>query len=156
MTKSPKMDKTNVTVNLHLKLTKDELHARSHDCARLIDELDKSEAEFKEIKKEWNDKHKELRGDIKELALAHVTGHEYREVECEQVFDLKAKKTWYDFDGAEYEKRDMTEYEIAQIKQGSLLGDGANVKAATKQKDDPEPDPVFDGSDAPRVANGPF
>ena len=146
----PKLDRTDVVAELDIKLTDDELADRSHRCAIHLDELERSQTEFKAIKKEWNDKHKELKSDIRELSLAHVTGREWRETECEQVFDLENKLTWYELDGERYNELEMTEYQIAKVKQGSLLGDGANaMDAAGVKHSDPDDnhktddDPVF-------------
>lgn len=134
MGKKLKLEKTTVVAELEIELTDDEKRERAHRCVGLIDQLDKSETEFKEIKKEWNDKHKELRGEIRELSLAHVTGREFREVECDQVYDLPNKRAWYAFNGKKYGERDMTDYEVAQIKQGNLLNDGANAMDAAGVK----------------------
>lgn len=154
---TPKFDHTTVVVNLHVELTESELADRAHECAKLIDELDKSETEFKEIKKEWNTKHKELKTEIRELSLAHVTGKEYIEVECEQYFDLVGKKTWYEHNGIKYDERTMNDYEIAKIKQGSLLGDGANAMDAARIKHSKAHDNHDDGEfETENVVNGPF
>ena len=122
-----KLDRAKVTVNLNVTLDKKDLSERAADCTKTIQELETLEDEYKEVKKEYGGRLKTLRKDVNRLARAHVTGKEPREVSCDQVWDLAGKETWYEYGGKMYEKRKMDEYEIAQVKQRSLMNDGPNI-----------------------------
>lgn len=128
------MERVNVHKGLNVQLTNGELAQRAHDCAVLIDDLAKSESAFKELKKEWTGKHKQMKATIATLAVQHTTGKEYRDVSCVACFDLVKRWTWFEYNGDRYEERAMTEYEIAQVKQRALFNDGPTVDGITNNK----------------------
>ena len=133
--------KAKVNVNLHVELTEVELAERAEECAKNIERLEKKEGEFKEIRKKFNGEIKELRGAVSRASLAHVTGKEPREVDAIQHWDLDERVTWYEFGGKEYEKREMSTYEVERCKQKPLFGDGPdlpNVSHETLENDQKE------------------
>lgn len=134
----PKLDTVKVTQSLHVQLTEQELADRASGCAKAFKELDAIEDDYREVKKEWSAKIKDKKAEVLKLSRAHVTGREVRQVDCEQVFDLKGKRTWFQYNKERYEERDLTEYEVAGVKQRGLFNDGPNVpglKLADEPKD---------------------
>jgi len=145
----PKLDTVNVTQSLHVQLTESELADRASDCAVRFKELDALEDDYREVKKDWGAKIKEKKSEVLKLSRAHVTGREVRQVDCEQVFDLKSKRTWYLYNDERYEERELTEYEVAGLKQRGLFGDGPNIPGFKVVDKETEPETDEDGSDEP-------
>lgn len=127
MPNKPKLDKTEITKDLYIDLTPDEVNQRAKECARQIDELTRLEIDAKTVRATLTANVKKVKAFINDLSHAAILGKEWREVNCIQWFDLKNKETWYTYDDKEYDRRSLSQFEIDKLKQGSLFDDGANL-----------------------------
>jgi hypothetical protein len=108
-------------------VTTDEMETYADRAAKLMSDLDDAEEEYKLIQRDWRNKLKEIRLDMRRHLKAYGDKAENREVECEQCFNVDTSETWYEYNGKEYDRKTLEPYEAAQLKQGVLFGDGANM-----------------------------
>jgi hypothetical protein len=131
----PQLQSKRVKTTLHVPLTADEMKRYADEAATLMGTLDEKEEEYKAVQREWRNELKQIRLDIRKFLNAYKNRAEEREVECEQHFDSKAGETWFTHEGKEHGRRALDAYELAQVKQGNLFGDGANLPKDKKAKD---------------------
>lgn len=122
-----------VRENLLVKLTDGEKIEVAKTAALLVGEVANKEEELKQVSQQRKSEIKALKADIDALTRAHNTGVEFREVQCEQQFDLENQRTWFVYRGETYGNRAMNSHEIRET-QKSLFGDAPNLP----NKIDPE------------------
>ena len=116
-----------VTTKIDIELTKEEAHAKADDVCKLMDEYDTMDEEYKLVKRKWNTDLKDIKLRMREAVKANRDALETREVEAEQCYDLESGDMFFVHDGKEYKRRQMDEYEKAQVRQGNLFDDGVNL-----------------------------
>lgn len=124
-----------VEAELKLPLTKAQVEESADRAADLMRELDENEEKFKLVKREWNADLKDIRLRIRKFLGEYREGARKTKVECVQVFDVKKKKTWYEYDGEVYSKRDLTDHELEKAKQQGLFGDGPDLPGVITDKE---------------------
>jgi hypothetical protein len=112
--KIAKRDKINV------KLSQDEINEKAILSCKIAAELEQTENEAAEVKKEWNAKVKAVEGQLKSVRRCVDNGEEYREVDCTRCFDLARGVTWLEFEGRKYLERPTSQTELDLLQQGSL------------------------------------
>lgn len=112
--KIAKRDKINV------KLSQDEINEKAILSCKIAAELEQTENEAAEVKKEWNAKVKAVEGQLKSVRRCVDNGEEYREVDCMRCFDLARGVTWLEFEGRKYLERPTSQTELDLLQQGSL------------------------------------
>jgi len=148
-------------VELDLPLTKEGVEKAADGAASLMHELDTKEERYKLVKREWNADIKNLKIRQREFLANYAKKSACREVECKVVYDLKGKKTWYEFEGAKYKVRELNDYEMAQAKQKGLFNDGPDLPGVVHENKGSgeafDPLPAASGDDgAGNVIEGPF
>jgi len=120
-----------ISVNtlIPIPLTTKELTSYADQAAQFMEQLDVKEEEYKGVQSKWRGELKELRLQMRKFLQAYRAKEEERNVECEQHFCLKSGDTWYEYEGKEYMRRAMDEYEKQKVKQGNLFNDGSNLPA---------------------------
>lgn len=112
--KIPKRDKINV------KLSQDEINEKAILSCKIAAELEQTETEASEVKKEWNSKVKAVEAQLKNVRRCVDNGEEYREVDCLRCFDLPRGVTWLEHEGRKYLERPISQSEVDLLQQGSL------------------------------------
>jgi hypothetical protein len=112
--KIPKREKINV------KLTQDEINEKAILSCKVAAELEQTEAEAAEVKKEWSAKVKAVETQLKAVRRCVDNGEEYREVDGMRCFDLARGTTWIEFEGRKYLERPTSQTELDLLQQGSL------------------------------------
>jgi hypothetical protein len=110
-----------------IKLTPEELEQKATEATRLMTELDSEEEKYKLIKREWNQKLKEIKLSLRTLCGVYAAKEEEREVDTERHYDLESRDVWDVYEGKEYGRRKMDELEYRKAKQGTLFGDGPDL-----------------------------
>ena len=110
-----------VTQELFIELTPEEKAAKAKECTSRLSALAEREKEYRKYKLDTAKEHREERKAISQLSTEHESGTERREVKCEQVYDTKSQQTWYEYQGKQYSKRDMTEDEVEEASQPALF-----------------------------------
>lgn len=130
-------------VELTVKLTEEERMDRAARCATQMSCLDKVRDEAKESSDKFKAKIKPLTSEVRALSVAYTTGMEVRSVtDAVRVFNIESNKTWISHRGVQYDERDISTYELAQVTMKPLFKGGD--KAAVKE---PFDDSEFPGDD---------
>ena len=110
--------KTNDAINV--KLTQNEISERAIISCKVAKEFDDAEQEFNAIKKEWKGKIDAVEARLKALQHSVETGEEFRQVECNRLYDLGRGITWLEFEGKKYGERPPTQKEMELLQRGDL------------------------------------
>jgi hypothetical protein len=112
---APKRVEKTVRKSLAVPLTEAEIKARTDQMVSDMTDLEKVEVEHKARKKEMSDETKDLKAAISKSRKVIVARTETKLVEdALEVFDIEAKRTWYEYRGQRFEERAMSEFEIRQ------------------------------------------
>lgn len=134
----------NVRRTLFVKLTPDEKAERAVTAARRSSEIATVKAQAKNAAAVFKQELKPLEQEHTAAVDAHVQGAEFRDVDCQQVFDVQQKRTWFEYIGERYSERAMNEQELRECKQRLFkdeppLPEGETKPAkAKKSKADPK------------------
>lgn len=134
------MSKTE-TRSLPVVLTEVEVHDRSQELARTVDEINDVEAEKKDVVKDFAKRLGEKRKRMNELANAITSGTEKRDIECsERVDERRHAIEIIRHDTLEVvETRPMTGEQIENLNQGHLFDRSA---ATTTEPEIPDAAPT--------------
>jgi hypothetical protein len=109
---------TNDAVNV--KLTPEEIAGRAIESCKVAQEYEELESQFSLVKGEWKKKLESVETKLTNLRRAVRSGEEFRQVDCERVFDVSRGTTWLEFEGKRYLERSATNDELALIQQGNI------------------------------------
>lgn len=142
---APKIIRKTARKSLSVVLTDDELKAKTDQMVSDMHELERLETTFAELKKERATEIKELKACIAKARRVVWAREESQHVDAEQVYDLEAKKTWYEFRGKEYGHTALSQNEISLVTPPPLFPDheeGAKGELDEDEDDEPTVDPL--------------
>ncbi len=136
---------------LLVRLTADEKIEAAKLASVLVGEVTLAEEELKQINGQRKAEIKELKAKIEKNTKAHNTGVEYREVPCEQIFDLEKERTWFLYRGEVYGARPMNGLEMRESARG-LFGDTPLLPNKVNPDELPKPSEIAGDQLAKRAA----
>jgi hypothetical protein len=108
------------TDSINVKLSNNEISERAIISCKVAKELDDAEQEFATIKKEHKARIDGISSKLKSLQHCVETGEEFRQVECNRLFDLARGVTWLEFEGKRYLERPPTQKEMELLQHGDM------------------------------------
>lgn len=137
----PRRIEKTVRKSLAVPLTEEEVKAKTDQMVSDMTELAKIEVEHKARKKEMSDETKDLKADIAKACKIVVARTETRLVEdAIQVYDLDAKRTWFEYRGQQFDNMAISEFELKTLVKPPLFPDHEDAdKDSDEDADDDMP-----------------
>ena len=130
------MHKTQTKAELTLPLNTKQAMAKATLATQEMKKLQAFEEEYGIIKREKNKEKKEMNMSISKLINDFSSKSTVREVPCVHVLDSESGDCWFEYEGGEYNRREMTEDEADEAKQGQLDLEESDVGAIHSDADD--------------------
>lgn len=130
------MNKTLTKAELTLPLTEKQAMAKATLATQEMKKLQAFDEDYGIIKREKNKERKEMNTSISRLINDFSSKSSVKEVPCTKVLDSESGDCWFEYEGGEYSRREMTEDEADEAKQGQLDLDEGDVGAIHSDADD--------------------
>ena len=117
---SPNSVRIQTNDQVNVRLTQAEIAERAIESCKVAQEYEELEAQANSVKTEWKKKLQVVNDNLLSLRRTVRSGEEFRQVDCERVFDTARGTTWLEFEGKKYFERSATNDELAMIQAGSI------------------------------------
>ena len=145
------MHKTETKAELTLPLDDKQAMAKATLATQTMKKLQKFDEEYGIIKREKNKERKEMNMEIGNLINDFASKTTVRDVPCMKVLDSESGDCWFEYEGGEYNRREMDDDELAESKQGQLFDESA-VGAVHSEAEDNHAEPEDDVFEAANLA----
>jgi len=116
-------------------LTPDEIKNAANQATNLMGQLDLEEEKYLLVKREWNQKLKDLKLKCREFVSAFQNQARTTTVDVDRFYDLETKQTWDQHDGKEISRRDLDPYEVGKLRESPLFNDGPDLPGVKHEGD---------------------
>lgn len=138
---TPRRVEKTVRKSLAVPLTDEEVKAKTDQMVSDMTELERLEAEFALLKKEKSAEIKEIKAGITKARRVITHRTETKLVDdAVQVYDLDAKRTWFEYRGQQFDNMAISEFEMKALIKPPLFPDHEDSEQASGDDDELDDD----------------